>query len=122
MKKTMKIRNRCKTVRYSNNKLIREYHDTYNRYMQTCDRYDQLVRAYTALIHSKKEASLGERPDALPENISQIEKNLRRMIKKTHIEKNAIAEHARECLRNLRKRKEVRVRFRADSGVSDQWA
>ena len=107
--------------RYNNNKLIREYQSNYYRYIQASERYDQLVRAYTNLIHSKKEASFGNMPDAQPINLSQIEKNLKRMIKKAYVEKNTIAEHARECLSSLRKRKAIKIRFEADSGAADQW-
>ena len=108
--------------RYSNDKLMREYQNTYYRYMQTCERYDQLVRAYTTLLHSEKEASPGEDPAVASVYMSQREKNLRYMIKKTYIEKNTIAQHARECLNNLRKQKAVNIHFMVDSETADQWA
>ena len=105
----------------SSNKLIREYQSNYYRYMQASERYDQLVRAYTSLIHSKKEASFGNIPDSQHINLSQMEKNLKRMIKKAYIEKNTIAEHARECLRNHRKKKAEKIHFRVNIETADQW-
>ena len=89
---------------------MREYQRTYYRYIQASEKYDQLVRAYATMKHSNSEY------------LSHMEKNLRQMIKKAYIEKNALAEHARECLKDIRKPKVVKFHLMADSETADQWA
>ena len=88
--------------RDTDGKLIDEYQKAYEHYVSACDRYDKLVTAYRVLKgiseNRSAENELGEKVDSFP----YTDRIMRQMIDDAQIEKDVIANHARECIKHLR--------------------
>ena len=104
--KTIEIRNSDNAAqRFYNNKLVKAYQKAYASYQSSCDRYVRLLQAYNVLTKFKKGVPAGDLPGDSPVRIPHTEKIMRQMIEEAYVEKKVIAEHARECIRHMRKLK-----------------
>ena len=85
-----------------NERLVGAYQKAYENYMSACDRYDKLVTAYRVLKGINADGTLGAGPDNTNEPLPYTEKIMKQMIEDAYKEKDAIADHARDCVKHLR--------------------